>query len=177
MTLHDSTPTAGTIPTPDDFHTGKHAFQMLTIIIGIASLFSFAFQLSRWGLLDLAAGALTVFLSVLVQLMLRRGLVSIPKSLPSHDVRISEGLSAIAAIAGLVRALLERSSILLLSAYALGATVGWLILRLLLGWALTIFDSALMAAAIGGMVAAVVTAPVTLHGVRRALRRTLRTEA
>lgn len=142
---------------------------MLATFLAIGGLVSLAYGLAQWGLIDIAATGVTAFLSMLVQLLVRNGVIVLPSS-PSDDHRIEEGRSALRAIAGMVQAILDRSSILRLTLFAAGWAVTFVLARTLIGYALGVFGNIWIALAAGGIVASLICFPTLVVGLVQALR-------
>ena len=180
MTIDDRS--AGTGPAPQiHIHhaaadAGAHIWRVLATFLAIGGMVSLAYGLAQWGLIDIAATGVTAFLTMLVQLMLRNGVIVLP-SAPSDDQRITEGVGALRAIAGLVQAILDRSSLLRLTLIAAGYAVTFVLVRTLIGYALTVFGNVWIALAAGGIIASLICFPTLIAGLLSALRSQTRREA
>ncbi|HEX7351609.1 hypothetical protein [Brachybacterium sp.] len=152
-----------------NFDSGAHIWRVLATFLAIGSLVSLAYGLTQWGLLEIAATGTSAVLAMLFQLMIRNGFIVLGGE-PSEDSRIQEGRNALKAIAGMIQAYIDHSSLLRLVLISIGYGVAFVLLRQTVTWALTIFTNIWMALAAGGVVAAFICFPTLFAGLLRAVR-------
>lgn len=152
-----------------NFDSGAHVWRVLATFLVLAALVSFAYGLSQWGLIEIAATGTSAVLAMLFQLMVRNGLI-VFRGRPSEDVRIQEGRNALKAIAGMVQAYIDHSSRLRLLLISIGYGIGFVLLRETVTWALTIFTNVWMAMAAGGVIAAFLCFPPLFAELRPVVR-------
>lgn len=172
MTTEPTTPTAPAIHIHQQggLDAGAHLWRVLATFLAIGGVVSLAYGLAQWGLIDIAATGVTAFLTMLLQLMARNGMIALPGATGSDDQRITEGIGAIRAIVGLGSAILDRSSLLRLTLIAAGYAATFVLVRTLIGYALTIFGNIWIALAAGGIIASLICFPTLAVGLVRALR-------
>ncbi|PWH04962.1 hypothetical protein DEO23_15630 [Brachybacterium endophyticum] len=160
-----------------NFDSGAHIWRVLATFLAIGSLVSLAYGLTQWGLIEIAATGTSAVLAMLFQLMIRNGFIVFGDG-PSEDARIEEGRNALKAIAGMIQAYIDHSSLLRLVLISIGYGVAFVLLRQTVTWALTVFTNIWMALAAGGVIAAFICFPTLFAGLLRAVRsRTHRTGA
>lgn len=172
--------TTGDLPEPaaptevhvhNNLDANAHAWRVLSTILLIGGLVSLAWGLAQAGLLEMAASGTAAVVSMLVQLLMRNGLIVIPES-RSDDARIEDGKNAIRSIAGMVRAYLDHSSILRLALISVAYGALFILLRAGIHAALGIFSNIFIAGAAGAVAASVICFPTLLAGLLRAFRST-----
>lgn len=152
-----------------NFDSNSHVWRVLATFLAIGAMVSLAYGLTQWGMLELAATGTTAIVSMLVQLMMRNGFIVLPEA-TSDDERIEEGKNALKAITGMIQAWIDRSSMLRLLLIAIGYGVAFILLRMLIAWALGVFGNIWIALAAGGLVASVICFPTLFTGVIRAMK-------
>lgn len=152
-----------------NFDSGAHVWRVLATFLAIGSLVSLAYGLTQWGLIEIAATGTSAVLAMLFQLMIRNGFIVLGDG-PSEDARIQEGRNALKAIAGMIQAYIDHSSLLRLVLISIGYGVAFVLLRQTVTWALTIFTNIWIALAAGGVIAAFICFPTLFAGLLRAVR-------
>ncbi|MDQ0648619.1 hypothetical protein QFZ53_002815 [Microbacterium natoriense] len=153
----------------NNFDAGAHVWRVLATFLAIGALVSLAWGLAQFGMLELAATGTAAVLSMLIQLMMRNGFIVLPHR-QSDDARIEEGKSALKAIAGMVQAWIDRSSLLRLVLIATGYGIVFVLLRTLIQFALGMFGNIWVALAAGGLVASVICFPTLFAGIIRSMK-------
>lgn len=142
-----------------DRGANAHGWQVAGTIIGIGGVGMLAWALSNAGMLDLAATGLTVFGFQFVGLMLKAGLLVLPED-DGPDFRETKG--ALRTAWREFQAFQARSPIWRLAAMAVIYTIGFMIVRLLLTYAMGIFSNVWIAGGISALVASVIIAPTLI---------------
>lgn len=142
-----------------DRGVNAHGWQVAGTIIGIGGVGMLAWALSNAGMLDLAATGLTVFGFQFVGLMLKAGLLVLPED-DGPNFRETKG--ALRTAWREFQAFQARSPIWRLAAMAVIYTIGFMVVRLLLTYAMGIFSNAWIAGGISALVASVIVAPTLI---------------
>jgi hypothetical protein len=146
-----------------------HGWKVLGVILAVAALVAGGYGLATAGLLELAASMIAAFLSMFLQLLFRNGVIVLPEK-KSEDARIEEGKGAVKAIAGMVQAWIDRSSILRLALIAIGYAVVFILVRAGVSALLRLTANVWVAAMFGGLLAAAICAPTVFAGIVRTLK-------
>lgn len=139
-----------------DRGSNSHGWQVLGTIVGIGGVGMIAWAISNAGMLDLAATGLTVFGFQFVQLMLKAGLLVLPEN-GGKDFQETRGTLRTAWRE--FQAFQARSPMWRLAAMAAVYTVCFMIVRLLLTYALGVFENVWIAGGVSALVASVIVAP------------------
>lgn len=139
----------------------NHIYTVIGTLLACGAVGMVAWVISNAGMLDLAATSLTVFFFQLVQMMLKVGLLVLPEKQSTDFV---ETRSMLKKVWREFQEFQARSPIWRLMVLALGYTLAFLIVRLGLSAALSVFNNIWIAGAASALVASLIIAPNLFSG-------------
>lgn len=134
----------------------NHVWTVLGTLLACGAVGMAAWAISNAGALDLAATGLSFFFIQLISMMFKAGLIVVPEK-NSGDFAESRGM-----LKTLWREFQEfqgRSPIWRMALLALGFTIGYMLFRLGLSYALGVFSNIWIAGAASALIASLIVAP------------------
>lgn len=139
----------------------NHAWTVLGTLLACGAVGMGAWAISAAGMLDLAATGLSFFFMQLVSMMMKAGLIVIPEK-SKTDFSETRGLLKTAWRE--FQDFQGRSPVWRMALLALGFTIGYLIFRLAISFALGVFSNIWIAGACAALLASFIVAPHLFSG-------------